>query len=615
MQEHPVPQNVTSFEFKLIGDLTLRQFGYVGGGSAIAILLFFVPQTTFILNALRYLLMFACPASGFALAFLPVEGRPLDRWLVSFIHAIFGNTLYVWRKEGISYDALNSIHSHIVGGTDQAVSLSRLAPATREQPVPLNPLDAEEARVLNGLKAPQGQPISKVLAHPSQIRPSVRRLNPVPQPMPQRPRVVQTFAGPIGPTRLIPSPVRRTTTLPFPSAMRLPHQKPLVPQHIPLPSYQRMSATPVATSLGLQAATSSLHGMPSPHPNIGNIRLVNPLAKTPVPSTLTPTRPMPMAQPTNEVAELKQQNQQLFQRLNELQALVQAKAVEPKTTTTSPIDEAKELTNHMDDLTIMIKQLQDNLASLNKEETNYQNVLRELEKPTTHVAADTDHIEKAKILDTQQSQPVTTNITKAEPQAAKQELDTIHEKLNATKQLSQDLLHQKQLLEDKLHDYVHKLETVGQHQAIAPEPKAQEQEPAAAHTATDTGQLATPGITLPRPTVKPEEPVAPQPQVEPAKFEINFPVLTKIPNAISGYVLDAENKPLMDVVIVVKKKNGPTVRALKSDRVGQFSIVTSLPDGTYEISFEKDGYSFATVTTEAKGDVFPPMKVIGKPAN
>ena len=32
MEQHPVPQNIASFEFKLIGDITLKQFAFVGLG-------------------------------------------------------------------------------------------------------------------------------------------------------------------------------------------------------------------------------------------------------------------------------------------------------------------------------------------------------------------------------------------------------------------------------------------------------------------------------------------------------------------------------------------------------------------------------------------------------
>ena len=39
MDQHPVPRNISSFEFHLIGDMTLKQFAYLAGGVFIAYLL------------------------------------------------------------------------------------------------------------------------------------------------------------------------------------------------------------------------------------------------------------------------------------------------------------------------------------------------------------------------------------------------------------------------------------------------------------------------------------------------------------------------------------------------------------------------------------------------
>ena len=39
-QAHPIPQNVTSFEFKLVGDMTLRQFLYLAAGAGVAYVTF-----------------------------------------------------------------------------------------------------------------------------------------------------------------------------------------------------------------------------------------------------------------------------------------------------------------------------------------------------------------------------------------------------------------------------------------------------------------------------------------------------------------------------------------------------------------------------------------------
>lgn len=95
--EHPVPQNVTSFEFHLIGDMTLKQFGYLASGLAIAYLTF-----VFLLDPYPYL---AAPVialsalTGAAFAFLPIADRPLDHWMGAYLKAVFSQTKGLWRPQ------------------------------------------------------------------------------------------------------------------------------------------------------------------------------------------------------------------------------------------------------------------------------------------------------------------------------------------------------------------------------------------------------------------------------------------------------------------------------------------------------------------------------------
>lgn len=98
MEQHPVPRNISSFQFHLVGDMTLRQFGYVAGGALIAFLIYkispFPPFITFSLAGI-------CGFVGFAFAFLPIQERPLDKWIVAFIKSIYSPTQYLWQKENI----------------------------------------------------------------------------------------------------------------------------------------------------------------------------------------------------------------------------------------------------------------------------------------------------------------------------------------------------------------------------------------------------------------------------------------------------------------------------------------------------------------------------------
>lgn len=102
MEQHPVPQNITGFQFKLIGDMTIRQFLYLGGGilSAYVTLQFGLP------SIIKWFLAANLAAAGFAFAFIPIEERPLDRWLTSFIKSIYSPTQFLWKKKAVPPEVL-----------------------------------------------------------------------------------------------------------------------------------------------------------------------------------------------------------------------------------------------------------------------------------------------------------------------------------------------------------------------------------------------------------------------------------------------------------------------------------------------------------------------------
>lgn len=96
--EHPVPQNVTSFEFHLVGDMTLKQFGYLAGGFAIAYVSFTVLLPINALLAIP-LLVFS-GLLGAAFAFVPILDRPLDHWVLAFFRAVYSPTQGFWKVPG-----------------------------------------------------------------------------------------------------------------------------------------------------------------------------------------------------------------------------------------------------------------------------------------------------------------------------------------------------------------------------------------------------------------------------------------------------------------------------------------------------------------------------------
>lgn len=92
--EHPVPQNITSFEFHLVGDMTIRQFGYLAAGCTIAYIIFAVFFTTNPYLSVPAIAFFSL--TGAAFAFLPLSDRPLDHWVRAFFQAVYSPTQGSW---------------------------------------------------------------------------------------------------------------------------------------------------------------------------------------------------------------------------------------------------------------------------------------------------------------------------------------------------------------------------------------------------------------------------------------------------------------------------------------------------------------------------------------
>lgn len=94
LEQHPVPQEISSYEFRLVGDMTLKQFLQLAGGVGIAFLIFVTPIPGFI----KWPIVVFSALGGAALAFLPIEERPLSFWIFSFLKAIYSPTLYSWQE-------------------------------------------------------------------------------------------------------------------------------------------------------------------------------------------------------------------------------------------------------------------------------------------------------------------------------------------------------------------------------------------------------------------------------------------------------------------------------------------------------------------------------------
>jgi hypothetical protein len=94
MEQHPIPQQISSYQFRLVGDMTLKQFFQLAGGILVGLLFYSSP----LLPIIKWPFAIVSAILGVALAFVPLEERPLEKWIFAFFRAIYAPTLYYWKK-------------------------------------------------------------------------------------------------------------------------------------------------------------------------------------------------------------------------------------------------------------------------------------------------------------------------------------------------------------------------------------------------------------------------------------------------------------------------------------------------------------------------------------
>ena len=78
-------------------------------------------------------------------------------------------------------------------------------------------------------------------------------------------------------------------------------------------------------------------------------------------------------------------------------------------------------------------------------------------------------------------------------------------------------------------------------------------------------------------------------------------------------VTDSLGKSLEGVILEIADAAGLPVRALRSNKLGQFLTATPLPNGTHIMTAEKEGLSFDPISIVTKGEIVPPIIISAKP--
>ncbi len=164
MENHPIPQDITGFQFKLIGNMTVKQFAYLAVGAVLGWIIFAMPLSLII----KFPVALFFVAIGTSFAFLPIDGRPLDIMITNFIKALSKPTQFVYQKVGANLYfpevKLSSQTANVTHTPNQNPTLSGDKLKTFLASLPTrskNKLDEKEAtflQTLNTINTPNLQP-------------------------------------------------------------------------------------------------------------------------------------------------------------------------------------------------------------------------------------------------------------------------------------------------------------------------------------------------------------------------------------------------------------------------------------------------------------------------
>lgn len=155
---HPIPQDITGFQFRLIGDMTIKQFAYLGGGVILAWIFF--SSTLSLVIKIPLVTTFAL--SGVVLAFMPIHGRPADVMIMLFFKALFKPNQFTYTQTA----AANTPAQESTITSSQTQDTNHEQPAQQTPEVSAVTPHADSPPPVPGVSSPQ-PPLSPVTPLPA----------------------------------------------------------------------------------------------------------------------------------------------------------------------------------------------------------------------------------------------------------------------------------------------------------------------------------------------------------------------------------------------------------------------------------------------------------------
>lgn len=225
MEQHPIPRQITSFEFKLIGFMTLKQFLYLVIFAPAGYIVFII----FPIPLLNVLLGLGVGFLGIALAFMPINERPLDVWIKNIWKRLNAPTQFTYHKHNEPITLLQNLYyvadpHHVMAHIESQQMLAAYLAKTNQtmQPSP----QKKQVQMSFQDKPTSSPPVQGVVAAPV-IDATV--------PVQTAQQVVDAFTSPVATPP--PAPVQPAPDPSAPPAARKPFFIGTIKngKHIPLP--------------------------------------------------------------------------------------------------------------------------------------------------------------------------------------------------------------------------------------------------------------------------------------------------------------------------------------------------------------------------------------------
>ncbi len=205
--------------------MTVKQFGYVAVGAILAVIAWYAPVQGLIWQIIvKGILLPLAAASGVIVAFIPIEGRPVDVMTINFIHALLSPNQYIYIKKGRKFSFTQIKYAKIQPTQNTTPNISSKTNAESEKERRLrallasgykdakNSLDKKELLFLQSFSPVSSQPSAQT----SQSTPLLNTKT--------------AFSTPLAPK--LPEPVIQQTAAAIPAA---PAAAPIPPKIIPAP--------------------------------------------------------------------------------------------------------------------------------------------------------------------------------------------------------------------------------------------------------------------------------------------------------------------------------------------------------------------------------------------